>query len=317
MKLRTEVTYKDSDIKYGYNNHFMLMGSCFSDEIGQKLIHHKFRTTVNPYGTIFNPISLFEKIEKRNSVPEPKHFLQKEDLWFNYDYHTHLYGKSQKELIKVITLANQKLRSGLETCDLLVLTLGTAFVHELNESEQVISNCHKQPNTSFTKKLLSVGEIVSAFKDMYNSLNRKPQILLTVSPVRHTKEGLEENQLSKSILRVACNEIKALSKNINYFPSYEVVIDDLRDYRFYKQDLIHPTEQAVEYIFENFVQTHLDTEALKILDQVKKIQLELNHRPLDITSDQHQKFFHKLLLKMESITIDFATEIKTVKSQLL
>lgn len=319
MKWRTEIQIKESREKYGYNHHFLLMGSCFSDEIGQRLYSNKFQPCVNPFGTIFNPIVLFEKIEKRDSIIDAQHFIQEKDLVFHYDYHSQFCGTSQQELIKKINLANQNLKDSIQKANVLVLTLGTAFVHTLKKTDKIVSNCHKQPSVNFTKRLLSVEEIVTSFKKLLHSFDTPPKIILTVSPVRHTKEGISENQLSKSILRVACSEICRLTDQIDYFPSYEVMIDDLRDYRFYKSDLIHPTTEAVDYIFEHFITTYFDKKSIDLLEKVKKINLDLSHRTEFKHSMSHQKFLQNLVQKLEVLnqTLDFNKEINHVKSQLL
>jgi hypothetical protein len=203
----------------------------------------------------------------------------------------------------------------LESTDVLILTLGTAFVHELKDSNTIVSNCHKQASQLFQKRLLSVEEITSQFDSIYHNINPKTQIVLNISPVRHTKDGMAENQLSKSTLRVACSIIESKYKNVSYLPTYEKMIDDLRDYRFYKEDLIHPNNQSVEIIFKEFSNSFFTKEAIALMQEVKKIQIGLNHRSLFDKSMSHQQFLSKLKAQIIELNkeIDLSSELQKIE----
>ncbi len=320
MKWRTELDFKEQKNKFNYDTNFLFMGSCFSDVIGNKLIKQKFQSTVNPFSTIFNPISLFEKISLRSYNIEAKHYLFYNELHYHYDYHSSFWSTTQNDLIQKIKNAKSVFKDAIDNCDTLILTLGTSFVHELKSSGKIISNCHKQPKKYFNKRLLGVDEIVNSFQNLLNSFDNPPKIILTVSPVRHTKEGISENSLSKSILRLACHEICQLSETVSYLPSYEIMMDDLRDYRFYKPDLIHPNKQAVDYIFNKFIQTYFSKESIQLMSKIEKINTELNHKTLtNLENKAHQKFLTQLITKIEQLPsfINFKEELNILKQDLI
>ena len=209
----------------------------------------------------------------------------------------------------------------LKTGTHLILTLGTAWVYELKETQTMVANCHKQPSDFFEKRLLGLDEMKIALENLFSKLslfNPTLKIVLTVSPVRHIKDGIPENQLSKSLLRVLCANLETEFENVSYFPAYEIMMDELRDYRFYKSDLIHPTEQAENYIWDKWAGAFFTPLTQKKVNQIFKIKLELEHRPLNPGSDAHHQFLEKLLEKLERLEpeFDFSREIKTTKQTL-
>ncbi|AWW31785.1 GSCFA family protein [Echinicola strongylocentroti] len=307
-----------------HSQEIVTLGSCFSNVMGQKLSERKFNVLNNPFGTLFNPISLLQLIDTTlTNAPFPEElFLKHDGRHLHFSCHSSMAASSKESLLQLLSTTTKKTKEALSSASLLIITLGTAYIHEHNPSGKIVANCHKQPAKEFSKRMLSIDEITQAFATTYqhlNKVNANLNILLTVSPVRHTKDGIPENQLSKSTLRVACGQIAESYDNINYFPSYEIMMDELRDYRFYKDDLIHPSAQAEDYIWERFAKSHLSENAQKQAKHIMAIKTALAHKPFNAESESHQKFLKNLLSKMEQMSgkFDFTKEIKLVTDQLL
>jgi len=324
MDFRTEIEVAPARFKISTDSKIMTVGSCFSEVIGAQLTDSKLQCLCNPYGTVFNPSSIFKLISNSlQNQPVFKHlFLENRGIWQHYDFHSKFYGNSKEELERVLNATHKNVNQFLRKTNFLIITLGTSIVHQLIENRQVVSNCHKTPATSFRKEILNVQEILLRFRLMYDALkmqNNKIKILLTVSPVRHTRETLQINSVSKSILRTACYHLEQGFEDVHYFPSYEIMMDDLRDYRFYASDMIHPNEQAEQYIFEKFAKTYFTEELNDFLIEWNKIKMSLNHRPIQSDTPAHQKFLTDLLEKLDILSkkIDVSDEIEIVRSQLI
>ncbi|WP_297337116.1 GSCFA domain-containing protein [Algoriphagus sp.] len=305
-----------------HQSKILSMGSCFAQVIGKKMQERKFNVLVNPFGTIFHPSILANLLDHSISqIPlEPSGILEREGLFFHYAAHSDLSGKSALELEEKWNQQIQKTQESLKEGSHLILTFGTAWIYEHQDFGSV-ANCHKQPQKLFQKNLSSLekmtfdlAHVINKFSQAFPQLN----IVLTVSPVRHIKDGIPENQLSKSLLRVLCHELEKKSKKVSYFPSYEIMMDELRDYRFYKEDRIHPTDEAENYIWEQFSSTFFSKETREKVSEIEKIQRELGHRPLNPESEAHRKFLQNLLIKLErmSAEFDFSNEIKKIKTTL-
>ncbi|QDH79585.1 GSCFA domain-containing protein [Echinicola soli] len=324
MQLQTNFDIPFHPCPIDHSSSVMTIGSCFSTVIGQKLKERKFKVLDNPFGTLFNPLSLLQLIDialGEPNFPEAL-FLEHDARHLHYSCHSSISGNTKDELKSFLEAQCRVTKEMLSTASLLVITFGTANVYEHRSSGMIVSNCHKQPAKEFKKKTLSVDEIKKAFSRTHHRLkemNPDLNIVLTVSPVRHTKDGIPENQLSKSILRVACDELVNVHENLCYFPSYEIMMDELRDYRFYKDDLIHPSTQAEVYIWEKFSHSYLSPAARKQAENIMDIKKALAHRPFNPSSAAHQKFLQNLLRKMEQMPaeFDFTKEIKQVNDQLL
>lgn len=323
MDFRTEIEVAPARFKISTDSKIMTVGSCFSEVIGGQFTDNKLQCLCNPYGTVFNPTSIFKLISHSlQNQPVFKHlFLENNGIWQHYDFHSKFYGNSKEELECELNTTHKNVNQFLRKANFLVITLGSSIVHQLRENRQVVSNCHKTPATSFKKEMLSVQEILLRFRLMYDALkmqNNKIKILLTVSPVRHTRETLQLNSVSKSILRTACYHLEQDFEDVHYFPSYEIMMDDLRDYRFYATDMIHPNEQAEKYIFEKFAQTYYTEELTSFLKEWNKIKMSLNHRPIQTDTPTHQKFLVDLLEKLDVLSkkIDVSNEIEIVRAQL-
>jgi hypothetical protein len=324
MDFRTEIEVAPTRFKISTDSKIMTVGSCFSEVIGGQLTDNKLQCLCNPYGTVFNPCSIFKLINNSlQNQPVFKHlFLENNGIWQHYDFHSKFYGNSKEELERELNTTHKNVNQFLRKANFLIITLGTSIVHQLIENRQVVSNCHKTPATSFKKEMLNVQEILMRFRLMHDALkmqNNKIKILLTVSPVRHTRETLQLNSVSKSILRTACYHLEQGFDDVHYFPSYEIMMDDLRDYRFYAADMIHPNEQAEQYIFEKFAQTYFTEDLNNFLIEWNKIKMSLNHRPIQADTPAHQKFLADLLEKLDILgkKIDVSNEIEMVRSQLV
>jgi hypothetical protein len=307
----------------GVQDQFMTIGSCFSDEIGLKLAQDKRTILVNPFGTSFNPLAIFDLVKAAitKQTPQENLYVQRDGLWFHHQFHSSFFAESKKELALLLETKIAEVHSFLQTTNLLVITFGTAYVHEHKTSGVYVNNCHKIPEASFAKSLLHVKQICQGFESMLlklKGLNPTMKIVLTVSPVRHTKEGLAQNQLSKSILRASCHYLELDFEEVSYFPSYELMIDELRDYRFYKSDLIHPNEQAVAYIYERFKETYFSDDLQVLVTQWNKLQIGLSHRSQQEGSEVNQAFLKKMLAELQNLsgTMELDAEIKALQKRI-
>jgi hypothetical protein len=323
MQWFTPISIPESPFPISHQSKILSLGSCFAQTIGQKMLDHKFDCLVNPFGTIFNPFSLVKLLETAlfQDPFEEVEIIERDGLYFHYAAHSDLVADSKEALIAKLMAKRNLEKKYLENGTHLILTLGTAWVYESVETGEIVANCHKQPSTKFTKKLLSLeamkDKLWSLF-DNFSSVYPDLKIILTVSPVRHIKDGIPENQLSKSLLRVLCHELEKKNSRITYFPAYEILIDELRDYRFYKEDLIHPSIEAENYIWEKWKASNFPHDTQTKAEEIRKINQELSHRPLNPTSDAHRKFLNKLLQKLERLNaeFDFSEEICVVQTQL-
>ena len=322
-EFRTELTPSVSASPIGLKDCIFTIGSCFADAIANHLYENKFKVSNNQFGTVYNPISIHRLLllALENQLPLSETYLQNEGVYFNYDFHSSHSALNQQELENKIKTSIGEANDFLKNADRIILTYGTAFAYRLKSTNEIVANCHKVPSANFAKSLLTEGEIIESFKNLYSklkSINPKYKIILTVSPVRHLKDTLELNAVSKSILRLSCHSIVNQFSDVEYFPSYEILLDDLRDYRFYKTDRLHPTEEAIEYIWEKFVTAYFDEPSKKFINEWKEVRKDLQHKPFHSQSENHQKFLKSLLNRLESMnaTIDLSNEILTLKSKI-
>ncbi len=292
----------------------MFLGSCFSENINEKLVERKFDSRSNPFGNTYNPISIFNIIdfvlEEKNYTKEDL-FLQNE-IWNCYDFHSDMSGLEVENVLRNINEKIIETKTFLKETNVLFITLGTAWVYENNN--KIVANCHKVPSSQFEKRLLTFEEIETKAKSTFAKLkqfNENIKIVFTLSPVRHLKDGFVENNLSKSILLVAINNLQK-EKNICYFPAYELVIDDLRDYRFYKEDLVHPNYLAINYIFEQFKSVFFTEKTLTLLVKVEKLLKAFQHRINYKDTQEYIKFrknLEKQVADLSAVEIDFSKEL--------
>ena len=307
MNLQTHIPFtKNISNLIDYNSKIILLGSCFSDNIGQKLSYHKFESILNPFGILFHPKAIESVIKnalcKKKYTEKDVFFLN--ERWQSFEAHSKLSSSSKEEIIEQLNKASVSINKAVKNSTHFIITLGTSWVYRFNESGEIVANCHKVSQNKFKKELLSVAEInksLSLIISLIKEINPSISFIFTVSPVRHLKDGVIENQQSKSHLISALHQIIPIHKNSFYFPSYEVMMDELRDYRFYKEDMIHPNQIAINYIWEKFYENWLSDEALELKKEVIKIQRGLEHKPFNPNSEGHQQFLSSLQEKIKTL----------------
>ena len=322
MRWSIDFPIPDSPFPISHQSKILSMGSCFAQTIGQKMKNAKFDVLVNPFGTIFHPLNLADLLDHAlfQDPLEKDGMLERNGLFLHYATHSDVVGKSPEELTELYSQKLSLTRSYLEQGTHLILTLGTAWIYE-HETFGRVANCHKQPQKLFEKKLTTLEEMEMGLWSVLDNFSRafpNLKIILTLSPVRHIKDGVAENQLSKSLLRVLCANLERRMSSVRYFPAYEIIMDELRDYRFYKSDLIHPSEEAEEYIWQKWQQAIFPEATREKISEIQKVQLELAHRPFNPDTDAHRKFLQNLLAKLERLNdeFDFSEEIVEVKKQI-
>lgn len=309
MNFRTSISIRRPSAQAGisYRDAVMLLGSCFAEHIGKRLTDGKFHVEVNPFGILYNPASTAEAVRR---LLQPEAWCEKdlffhEGLFHSWAHHSRFSAVSSAESLRKINERLCAAAEHLRQTDWLLVTFGTAYVYRLKETGQVVANCHKLPDKLFVRERLSVSQIAETWEEVLASLWRlRPamKVLFSVSPIRHRKDGAHENQLSKSVLLLAIEQLQArYPQQVLYFPAYELMMDELRDYRFYAEDMIHPSETAVQYIWERFAETWLDAAARDTLEQVTEIQRALNHRPLNPQSESYKQFLSQTLLNVERL----------------
>jgi len=258
------------------------LGSCFAQTMANKLSDYGFKKVWNELGTIYNPTSLKRWIT--GEIPlDGRRVLKRDDIFFHYDAPSSIWGKTKEDLLEKVAKMQNALHEALKEADVLLLTLGTSHVHFLNHDLDSIANNHKMPSADFSSRLLQLSEINSALKlinQWAQTHNPNLKIIATISPVRHTRISLETNTLSKALLRIALQEILDHKPQWRYFPAYEIMIDDLRDYKFYGADLVHPSKEAEDYIFAHYVNTFISEDAINEMNKYEAMKKLANHRPL-------------------------------------
>lgn len=313
MNLQTKIPLvKQFENLIDYHSNVLLLGSCFSEHIGDKFAYYKFQTQQNPFGIIFQPQALEKLIIRalqHRQFCETDVFCRNEH-WHCFEAHSQLSAASKDMLLEDLNASLSVLDKTLKESSHIVLTLGTAWVYRFLETNQSVANCHKVPQNQFKKELLSIAEIEQALEAIVSSIksvNPKAVILFTISPVRHVKDGFVENTLSKSHLITAVHAVLKHNahNDLCYFPSYEIMMDELRDYRFYAADMLHPNQVAIDYIWERFVTTQMHADTLDIMNEIASIQKGLQHRPFNPESAAHQDFLQNLELKKEKLQQEF------------
>lgn len=294
-----------------------MSGSCFSENISAKLRRAKFNVESNPFGIMFNPLSIAEMFSSLASGREfsAADVVTDGNLWFSYAHHGSFSDVSLDILLSNLNEAARQGRKALDGADTVIITFGTAWIYRLKASGEVVANCHKQPMSEFARERLTVDTITECYSTLLNGVLRNKTVIFTLSPVRHLKDGFEENSLSKAILRTAIGGLAERYDNVRYFPAYEMVNDDLRDYRFYADDMLHPSQRAVEYIWEKFKAWALDDATQGVLPQIDKLALAMEHRVLNEKSEANGKFFDKMSafaaeLQKTLPGVDFSVEEK-------
>lgn len=309
MRFHLDHTPKAGSFHIDHYQRVMLIGSCFAESIGQRMLRHHFNVLVNPNGIMFNPLSISQCIDNCIDNDERSHsgLLERNGLHFSFLHHSSISHPDKEFLRKELKENQQKAHEFLKQANILILTFGSAFVYYHKELKMPVANCHKLPASSFDKILLSVNEIVqeySALIPKLQSFNPDLKLMFTVSPVKYLKDGLEENNLSKATLLLAVHELKK-KFTADYFPSYELVIDDLRDYRFFKEDLAHPNETAIDYVWEKFSDTYFTVSTRDLNIELSSINTSENHKLLFPESEDAIKFKSNLEHKKKELKTKF------------
>lgn len=318
MEFRTPINI-NSGFKLSYADKILMLGSCFTENIGHKLSAAKIDAVINPTGILFNPESIAESIDKAiEGLPVSENdVFEHNGLWSNLMFHGRFSSPDKQDALKKMNDGIELAHKQLMGATVLILTFGTAFVYRNKADGRVVANCHKLPASHFERQILNVQDITNRYSELFERLsviNPKLQIVLTISPVRHLRDGAHANQLSKSTLLLATEQLVQHYGNVHYFPSYEIMMDDLRDYRFYANDMVHPSDVAVDYIWQLLRENCFDQPDLVLMDNISKINAAIEHRPLNPNTDEFKQFIVNQLTAVQQLAsqhpnIDFTHEI--------
>lgn len=303
MKLYTTVHVTPSEKKIGYGDKILLLGSCFADNIGAKFEEHYFQTTINPFGTLYNPASIAKAVLDMGYGPSGMGLVEHNGLWHSMMHHGSYSGVDKEEVIARCEESRIQMREALQQASVVIVTFGTAWVYEYEG--EVVANCHKLPANRFVRRRLTVDEIVNVWQPIIASMPDKHWIF-TVSPIRHVKDGLHENQVSKAILLQAVDRLISIQSNSlmgskSYFPSYEIMLDELRDYRFYAEDMVHPSAVAVDYIWQRFVETYMTTDTQQEMRILHQLWRDRHHRFLHPDSPEAEQFAEHIKTRLQAL----------------
>lgn len=324
ISFSTKVNIQTLNARVGYGEKGVALGSCFANNIGGKLSEGKFDFLINPVGITYNPASLSALINRalEGKPYSSGDFFEHEGLWKSYDFHSDMAHESLDDTCQRINEAMKHLREYLMSSKTIIITLGTSWIYNLVDTGKVVTNCHKQAASNFKRQRLSVSEMEQhlwSALDALFAVNPNVNILMTVSPIRHLKDGAAENQVSKASLLLATNQLCDRFQNVEYFPAYEIMIDELRDYRFYADDMIHPSSLAIEIIWQKFLDTVASDKTRNLYNDVMRIVAAAKHIPRSCNSLDYKKFKAKSLsriseLEEECKSLDFGEEKKYFSS---
>lgn len=304
---RTIVSVPESPVKINYDSKILFMGSCFTENIGVKLADACFNVLINPFGILYNPMSIKLALELllKGRLFTEQDLVFDNGCWHSFRHHGRFSSENKEECLRMINEELGAASEFIKSADYLILTLGTAWVYELKESRQVVSNCHKFPAKTFNRYRLEPEGIVHIYKDLFGELkvhNPKLKIILTISPVRHWKDGAHGNQVSKAVLLLAVNNLVKLFENVAYYPAYELILDDLRDYRFFDEDMLHPGKKAIDYVWDLFCNAWFSNDAITFLREMNKLVKAKKHRPFNPQSKTYEVFLIQNIKKIHKIS---------------
>lgn len=311
MNLHTDIPIIPQEPTIGYHSDVLLLGSCFSENIGARFEYFKFKTLINPFGILFHPKAIENflwMVSQQEEYTEDDLFFHNEQ-WHCFDAHSRLSAENKMQVVTDLNSALDQTYTTLKKVTHVVITLGTSWVYRLKAMDMIVANCHKVAASEFHKELLSIEAIQQCIENsiaLIRSVNPKTTIVFTVSPVRHIKDGMVENTRSKSHLLTALHHSINEKKQVFYFPSYELMMDELRDYRFYKGDMIHPNDTAVQYIWERFQKTWISEATIPTMKKVEEIQKGLRHKAFHPEGNAHQTFLDTLEAKKKKIQEEFS-----------
>lgn len=313
MNFRTQITIPKSNRPIDYNSKIVSLGSCFAVNMAEKLDYFKFQNLCNPFGILFHPLAIEKFIDF--AVSE-KQFTEKDiffhnELWHCFDAHSDLSNPDRHELLASLNLIVRSTKTAIEQASHVIITYGTSWVYTNIASNAIVANCHKVPQKEFDKSILSVDSIQKSIENtihLIEKVNPNCSLIFTISPVRHIKDGFVENQWSKANLISAIHQVLVNQKtklNTAYFPSYEIMMDELRDYRFYGEDMLHPNQVAIDYIWHRFKETTISVAAFNTMDEVENIRKGLSHRAFNPLSESHLKFLANLNKKITKLETQY------------
>lgn len=310
MNFHLEFSPKPFDIKISHKDNLLLIGSCFTEQIGTKMTNHKYNVLDNPNGILFNPVSIIKSISSYidNKQYNTGELFYQNESWNSWEHHSRFSNSDADECLTMINESQTKAHYFLQKADWLMITLGSAFVYEL-ESKQVVANCHKVPTDKFKKRLLPAAEVITGMQEMIENVrafNPALKVVFTISPVRHLRDGFIENNRSKATLIQAVHQLVEANGHCFYFPAYELIIDDLRDYRFFAEDMVHPNYAATNYVWEKFIATCIDEPSKLLMKEIAVIVAAKNHKPFNPASEQHKKFMQSILQRVKNLQQQFA-----------
>ncbi|MEO8769083.1 MAG: GSCFA domain-containing protein [Ferruginibacter sp.] len=310
MDFHAEFFPKAFSKKINHRNKLLLVGSCFTEQIGNKLAAHKFNVLENPHGILFNPVSIARAVASyaAGTIYKEDDLFYYNELWGSWQHHTKFSNIDKTKALDAINQSKKKANQFINEADWILITLGSAFVYEntAEDNKDVVANCHKVPADKFYRRLLDVQEVKHVLSDMMETvkaINPFANFIFTISPVRHLREGFIENNRSKATLIQAVHSLTD-NEAIFYFPAYELVIDDLRDYRFYAEDMVHPNYAATNYVWEKFIATGIDEASQQLMKDIGVVMAARNHKPFNPSSDQHKKFLKINVEKINKINRD-------------
>lgn len=311
MNFTTQIPIKKSLHPISYESKIVSIGSCFAENMGEKFSYFKFQNVVNPFGILFNPVSiekLIARVVNKQKFTEEDIFFHN-DLWHCFEIHSELSNSDKEVFLNSLNELLKSTNNQITQSTHIILTYGTSWVYRNKTSESIVANCHKVPQSHFDKEILSVATIEKSIQntiDLIQKINPNAAFIFTISPVRHIKDGFVENQRSKAHLISAMHKIINYQLSIvNYFPSYEIMMDELRDYRFYADDMLHPSQMAINYIWIRFLENYISEENHSTMEDVCAIQKALAHRSFNPNSDAHQKFLSNLKDKISRLKEQF------------
>lgn len=306
MNFQTQIPIHKYLVPINYSSKLLSLGSCFAENMAEKFEYFKFDTVVNPFGIIFNPVSLESLIHRsiHKIYFTSRDIFYHNEAWHCYEVHSELSDPDKEAFLTTLNELIDSTNQLLHDATHVIVTLGTSWVYRHVESNAIVANCHKVPQKQFVKELLSIAQIEASLQNIISeiqTINPKCNFVFTVSPVRHIKDGFVENTLSKAHLISALNAPNIKLSSTNYFPSYEIMMDELRDYRFYTKDMLHPNQTAIDYIWIKFFENYVSEKEFGLMQQVCEIQRALKHRPFNPNSESHKKFLENLNQKINTL----------------
>ncbi len=311
---RTQVQVPISERRIHYSSRLMFIGSCFSESMADQFAEVKFMVDTNPFGIIYNPLSIKNSLLRLiGGKPfQASDLFQQDELWHSFEHHSRFSGTDKDMVLQMINQRFHDAKESLKNADFLFITFGTSMVYELKMNRKIVANCHKIPSGEFIHRIVTLDEICTEYTTLLQEIfNYNPDvyIVFTVSPIRHLKDGAHENQLSKATLLLAIDQLCKQYHQTMYFPSFELVMDDLRDYRFYNEDMLHPNALAIKYIWEKVKNCFMDSETIRFMGEIEKVVLAFQHRPFNSKSNAFRDFSDKLVENIKILKREYNIDL--------